>query len=150
MRKACSLSGTTFAMDASLSSNFGTITSIFPSGWPCQASSLVGATSAISEGPRSFVLYFTDSPDVLRFVNSARAKALAWQGTSCPDHFVRTKVRPLFVDWDAAQGNADNQAIVAVNGRTGFIGSYPINKLTTDPLANARIGKARISADTGQ
>lgn len=50
----------------------------------------------------------------------------------------------------AAQGNADNQAIVAINGRTGFIGSYPINKLTADPLANARIGKARISADTGQ
>ncbi len=36
----------------------------------------------------------------MRFVNSARAKALAWQGTSCPDHFVRTKVRPLFVEWD--------------------------------------------------
>lgn len=50
----------------------------------------------------------------------------------------------------AAQGNADNQAIVAINGRTGFIGSYPINKLTADPLANARLGKARISADTGQ
>ncbi|HQR06051.1 MAG TPA: prepilin-type N-terminal cleavage/methylation domain-containing protein [Gemmatales bacterium] len=50
----------------------------------------------------------------------------------------------------AAQGNADNQAIVAINGRTGFIGSYPINRLTADPLANARIGKARISADTGQ
>lgn len=50
----------------------------------------------------------------------------------------------------AAQGNADNQAIVAINGRTGFIGSYPINKLTADPLANARLGKARLSADTGQ
>lgn len=52
----------------------------------------------------------------------------------------------------AAQGNADNQAIVAINGRTGFIGSYPVAPLnvTTDPLANARIGKARISADTGQ
>jgi len=50
----------------------------------------------------------------------------------------------------AAQGNADNQAIVAINGRTGFIGSYPINTATGDPLANARLGKARISADTGQ
>jgi hypothetical protein len=50
----------------------------------------------------------------------------------------------------AAQGNADNQAIVAINGRTGFIGSYPINGQTSDPLANARLGKARISADTGQ
>ena len=50
----------------------------------------------------------------------------------------------------AAQGNADNQAIVAINGRTGFIGSYPINRQTLDPLANARLGKNRVSADTGQ
>lgn len=52
--------------------------------------------------------HFTDCEEVLRFVNSARAKALAWQGTSCPDHFVRTKVRPLFVEWGAAQGTADD------------------------------------------
>ncbi len=43
---------------------------------------------------------------VLRFVNSAQAKNLAWQGTSCPDHFVRTKVRPMFVDWDGADVSA--------------------------------------------
>ena len=44
--------------------------------------------------------HYDGGETVLRFVNSARAKALAWQGTSCPDHFVRTKVRPLFVEWD--------------------------------------------------
>lgn len=41
--------------------------------------------------------HFDDREEVLRFVNSARAEALAWQGTSCPDHFVRTKVRPLYL-----------------------------------------------------
>jgi rhamnose utilization protein RhaD (predicted bifunctional aldolase and dehydrogenase)/NAD(P)-dependent dehydrogenase (short-subunit alcohol dehydrogenase family) len=41
--------------------------------------------------------HYDGSDTVLRFVNSARAEALAWQGTSCPDHFVRTKVRPLFL-----------------------------------------------------
>ena len=51
--------------------------------------------------------HFDDQPEVLRFVNSARAEALAWQGTSCPDHFVRTKVRPLFVPWDPAAGNVE-------------------------------------------
>ncbi|MBL8821141.1 MAG: prepilin-type N-terminal cleavage/methylation domain-containing protein [Planctomycetia bacterium] len=53
----------------------------------------------------------------------------------------------------AAQGNADNQALVAINTRTGFIGSYPINLTPgpsgVDPLYNARAGKVRISADTG-
>jgi rhamnulose-1-phosphate aldolase/alcohol dehydrogenase len=39
--------------------------------------------------------HFDGREEVLRFVNSERAPALAWQGTSCPDHFVRTKVRPM-------------------------------------------------------
>jgi rhamnose utilization protein RhaD (predicted bifunctional aldolase and dehydrogenase)/NAD(P)-dependent dehydrogenase (short-subunit alcohol dehydrogenase family) len=43
---------------------------------------------------------FNDPPEVLRFVNSADAEALARLGTSCPDHFIRTKIRPLFVPWE--------------------------------------------------
>jgi rhamnose utilization protein RhaD (predicted bifunctional aldolase and dehydrogenase)/NAD(P)-dependent dehydrogenase (short-subunit alcohol dehydrogenase family) len=42
---------------------------------------------------------FTDAPDVLQFVNSTHAKELAFWGTSCPDHFIRTKIRPLFIPW---------------------------------------------------
>ncbi len=38
-----------------------------------------------------------DAPEVLRFVNAHDAAALAHLGTSCPDHFIRTKIRPLFV-----------------------------------------------------
>ena len=45
---------------------------------------------------------FTDLPEVLRFVNSADAQELAHLGTSCPDHFIRTKIRPLFVLWSPA------------------------------------------------
>jgi rhamnulose-1-phosphate aldolase/alcohol dehydrogenase len=41
--------------------------------------------------------HFEDRDEVLRFVGSARAESLARLGTSCPDHFVRTKVRPLFL-----------------------------------------------------
>jgi rhamnulose-1-phosphate aldolase/alcohol dehydrogenase len=37
---------------------------------------------------------------VLQFVNSADAPRLAEVGTSCPDHFLRTKIKPLYVDWD--------------------------------------------------
>ena len=42
---------------------------------------------------------FTDTRHVLAFVNSHSAKQLAHLGTSCPDHFIRTKIRPLFIDW---------------------------------------------------
>ncbi len=48
---------------------------------------------------RRLIGSFSDSPDVLRFVNSRDAEALAHLGTSCPDHFIRTKIRPLFVPW---------------------------------------------------
>jgi len=51
-----------------------------------------------------WIASFTDAPDVLQFVNSAHAKDLSFLGTSCPDHFIRTKIRPLFIPWAADEG----------------------------------------------
>jgi rhamnose utilization protein RhaD (predicted bifunctional aldolase and dehydrogenase)/NAD(P)-dependent dehydrogenase (short-subunit alcohol dehydrogenase family) len=51
-------------------------------------------------GPQRMIGSFTDTPEVLDFINSHSAAELAHLGTSCPDHFIRTKIRPLFVDWD--------------------------------------------------
>jgi rhamnose utilization protein RhaD (predicted bifunctional aldolase and dehydrogenase)/NAD(P)-dependent dehydrogenase (short-subunit alcohol dehydrogenase family) len=55
---------------------------------------------------RRMIGSFSDSPDVLRFVNSRDAAALSHLGTSCPDHFVRTKIRPLFVPWNPEKDDA--------------------------------------------
>ncbi len=41
-----------------------------------------------------------DDAKILRFVNSHDAPRLAELGTSCPDHFLRTKIKPLYVAWD--------------------------------------------------
>ncbi|HKV23210.1 MAG TPA: bifunctional rhamnulose-1-phosphate aldolase/short-chain dehydrogenase [Candidatus Acidoferrum sp.] len=49
---------------------------------------------------------FNCLPKVLQFVNSKDAKALAHLGTSCPDHFIRTKIRPLFVEWEPRENLA--------------------------------------------
>ncbi len=46
------------------------------------------------------------SPEVLRFVCARDAARLAAMGTSCPDHFLRTKITPLFVEWDPRQDAA--------------------------------------------
>jgi rhamnose utilization protein RhaD (predicted bifunctional aldolase and dehydrogenase)/NAD(P)-dependent dehydrogenase (short-subunit alcohol dehydrogenase family) len=43
---------------------------------------------------------FSNSAEVLRFINSRDAQIQAHLGTSCPDHFIRTKIRPLFVAWE--------------------------------------------------
>lgn len=45
--------------------------------------------------------HFTDAPEVLEFVNSKQMPELAPLGTSCPDHFLRTKIKPLIVPHDA-------------------------------------------------
>lgn len=46
---------------------------------------------------KRFIASYNELPEVLRFVNSKDGAALAHLGTSCPDHFIRTKIRPLFV-----------------------------------------------------
>jgi rhamnose utilization protein RhaD (predicted bifunctional aldolase and dehydrogenase)/NAD(P)-dependent dehydrogenase (short-subunit alcohol dehydrogenase family) len=48
-----------------------------------------------------YISNFSDAADVLEFVDSVHAKELAYLGTSCPDHFIRTKIRPMFVPWAA-------------------------------------------------
>ena len=51
--------------------------------------------------------HFDDSPPVLEFVNSRELRALAPLGTSCPDHFLRTKIRPLVIEFDPQNPDAD-------------------------------------------
>ncbi|MCF3650832.1 bifunctional rhamnulose-1-phosphate aldolase/short-chain dehydrogenase [Synoicihabitans lomoniglobus] len=48
-----------------------------------------------------------DDAKILRFVNSADAPRLAELGTSCPDHFLRTKIKPLYVDWNPQTEDLD-------------------------------------------
>eukprot|EP01037_Dinobryon_pediforme_P020765 gene20765-21469_t len=55
--------------------------------------------------------HFHDSPEGLEFVNSQALATLAPLGTSCPDHFLRTKIRPLVLPFDPASPDVD--ALVA-------------------------------------
>jgi rhamnulose-1-phosphate aldolase/alcohol dehydrogenase len=49
---------------------------------------------------KKFIGTVQSDPTILRFVNSNDAPRLAELGTSCPDHFLRTKIKPLYVDWN--------------------------------------------------
>jgi rhamnulose-1-phosphate aldolase/alcohol dehydrogenase len=51
-------------------------------------------------GQQRWIGTIQDDATVLRFVNSQDARRLAELGTSCPDHFLRTKIKPLYVDWN--------------------------------------------------
>ena len=54
--------------------------------------------------------HFTDAPEVLEFVNSRTLDRLAPLGTSCPDHFLRTKIRPLVLPYDPQSDSVDTLA----------------------------------------
>ncbi len=56
---------------------------------------------------RRVIAHYADSEDALNFAGSAWARELSALGTSCPDHFLRTRVCPLFVNWDASTQEVD-------------------------------------------
>src|SRR5437016_445193 len=52
---------------------------------------------------RRVIAHYSDEPDALTFAGSKWSRELAKLGTSCPDHFLRTRVCPMFLDWDPAK-----------------------------------------------
>ncbi|WP_299668416.1 bifunctional rhamnulose-1-phosphate aldolase/short-chain dehydrogenase [uncultured Ruegeria sp.] len=78
-----------------------------PEGRRAVAARLMPAIRGFVSGNQHMVGHFNDSDSVLEFVNSKDMEALAALGTSCPDHFLRTKIRPLVTGFDPAQNNID-------------------------------------------
>lgn len=73
---------------------------------------------------RRLIATMQDDEDVLRFVNSNDASRLAGLGTSCPDHFLRTKIKPLYVDWNPQQEGADILRTKLTTGLKGYCEDY--------------------------
>lgn len=66
-----------------------------------KAAALAPHLRAVASQDRAMVGHFSDADVVLEFLASERLAPLAELGTSCPDHFLRTKVKPLVVDLPA-------------------------------------------------
>ena len=63
-----------------------------------QAAKIAPVLRGLCSSERSMIGHFTDDPRVLEFINSNDLDRLAPMGTSCPDHFLRTKISPLILD----------------------------------------------------
>ena len=63
-----------------------------------RAALLAPLLRGIASTDRTMVGHFSDDPRVLDFLSRESLIPLAKKGTSCPDHFLRTKVRPMVVD----------------------------------------------------
>ncbi|MFN8491324.1 MAG: bifunctional rhamnulose-1-phosphate aldolase/short-chain dehydrogenase [Caldilineaceae bacterium] len=90
----------------------------------------------VSQSKR-FVGTIQEDETILRFVNSHDAPRLAELGTSCPDHFLRTKIKPLYVAWNpqTADVAALKQALSAglVQYRKDYAAYYEQHKHADSP-----------------
>jgi rhamnose utilization protein RhaD (predicted bifunctional aldolase and dehydrogenase)/NAD(P)-dependent dehydrogenase (short-subunit alcohol dehydrogenase family) len=67
------------------------------------AAQILPALRGAVSSNRRVIAHFADDEDALVFAGSKWAKELSGLGTSCPDHFLRTRVCPLFLDWNSAE-----------------------------------------------
>ena len=68
------------------------------------AADLAPVIRGLCSTDKHVVGHFDDSDAVLDFMSREKAEALSRKGTSCPDHFLRTKIRPLFLDLPYSAG----------------------------------------------
>ncbi|WGK65247.1 bifunctional aldolase/short-chain dehydrogenase [Croceiramulus getboli] len=76
------------------------IESLSPSNRMKKAASLMPILRGMASSENRMIGHFTDSETVLQFINSHDLERLAPMGTSCPDHFLRTKIQPLVLNLD--------------------------------------------------
>src|SRR4029077_19451897 len=67
------------------------------------ATQILPALRGMVSSNRRVVAHYADDDDALAFAGSRWAKELSSLGTSCPDHFLRTRVSPWFIDWNSAK-----------------------------------------------
>jgi len=66
------------------------------------AAAILPHLRGIVSSNRRTIAHWDSSDDALAFANSKWAEELCGLGTSCPDHFLRTRISPMFVKWDPA------------------------------------------------
>jgi rhamnulose-1-phosphate aldolase/alcohol dehydrogenase len=76
-----------------------------------QANALIPLLRGLASSQNRMIGHFTDDERVPEFLNSNDLDKLAPLGTSCPDHFLRTKIRPLVLDLEATADLSDTKAI---------------------------------------
>jgi len=68
------------------------------------AAAVLPALRGICSSNKRQIAHYTDHPDALDFAGSKWGKELCALGTSCPDHFLRTRICPMFIDWKPSEG----------------------------------------------
>jgi len=77
-----------------------------------QAASIAPLLRGLCSSDKSMIGHFTDDERVLQFINSKDLDRLAPLGTSCPDHFLRTKIQPLVLNLKPDDNLSDNNTVL--------------------------------------
>ena len=77
-----------------------------------KAAQIMPLLRGLASSENRMVGHFTDSEVVLEYINSNDLERLAPMGTSCPDHFLRTKIQPLVLTLDKNEELSDSKAIL--------------------------------------
>ncbi len=64
------------------------------------ATQILPALRGALSSDRRVIAHYTDDPDALAFAGSKWSRELSTLGTSCPDHFLRTRICPLCIQWN--------------------------------------------------
>jgi rhamnulose-1-phosphate aldolase/alcohol dehydrogenase len=75
-------------------------------------------------GETRFIGTVQDDDVTLQFINSNNAARLAELGTSCPDHFLRTKIKPLYIDWNPQKENPEELRNKIIHGLNQYRNDY--------------------------
>lgn len=85
--------------------------SLDPKGRQSQAAKIAPILRGFCSSERHMIGHFTDDHRVLEYINSNDLEKLAPLGTSCPDHFLRTKIQPLILNLDKNEDLSDVKAL---------------------------------------
>ena len=77
-----------------------------------KAAQLAPLLRGLCSSENSMIGHFTDEDKVLEYINSNDLERLTPMGTSCPDHFLRTKIKPLILELSPDEDLSDNQKIL--------------------------------------
>lgn len=105
------------------------------------ASALMPIIRGKITGDQMKIGHFNDSDEILQFVNSKNLEPLAALGTSCPDHFLRTKIRPLVVNFKPTAKDRAKEIDKVITGldeqleayRADYKGYYDRSKRSNSP-----------------
>jgi rhamnulose-1-phosphate aldolase/alcohol dehydrogenase len=79
-----------------------------------RAARLMPLLRGLCSSENGMIGHFNDSDVVLEYINSNDLERLAPMGTSCPDHFLRTKIQPLVLRLDPKQDLGDTAAVLDI------------------------------------